>query len=585
MVALWMSVPARAANVPADAELDNLVAFARLTGYVRYFHPSDEAASADWNTVTIEGVKSVLGARGDEELAGRLKKIFHPLAPTLQVYVTGKPFAGPDPSAAPAGATRLLAWRHFSVPPPRGKDNYSSQRMDLKKDAAFLQQVKPRIPLPDPSRPLTIELEGKVTVRLPLAVHADSTRTLPPGGKAPALPEGFVPSGKDRATRLAAVILAWNAAQHLYPYFDVIKTDWHAALRAALSRAWTDRDEFAFHSTLRRLVATLKDGHGFVDFRDAAPSFFPPLRWGWIENRIVVLAVAKDCGDIKPGDIVCKIDGLEAASAMARREPELSAATVAYHKRFAAGSLALGARDSQVKLEVQTGAAAPRTVEVRRTLDFARFRDVRPQPRPALTELRQGIWYVDVDRSTLKEYAAALPKLAKAKGIIFDLRGYPRLGLNAPLENLIDRDITGPPVFLPVVAYPDHKRVAFTSGRNMVIAPAQPRLRARATFLTDERAISAAENFLTMVRHYKLGTIFGSPTAGTNGNIRLVRLPGGYTVQFTGVKVVNFDGSTFHGRGVQPDIPVYPTHKGVLSDRDEVLETALSFLVADQRPG
>jgi hypothetical protein len=148
--------------------------------------------------------------------------------------------------------------------------------------------------------------------------------------------------------------------------------------------------------------------------------------------------VAKDSGGIKPGDIVCKIDGLEAASAMARREPELSAATVAYHKRFAAGSLALGARDSQIELEVQTGAAAPRTVKVRRTLDFARFRDVRPQPWPALTELRQGIWYVDVDRSTLKEYAAALPKLAEAKGIVFDLRGYPRLGLNAPMpERLI----------------------------------------------------------------------------------------------------------------------------------------------------
>ncbi|MCI0465048.1 MAG: hypothetical protein L0Z62_49640, partial [Gemmataceae bacterium] len=32
-----------------ERELDNLVAFARLLGYVRYFHPSDEAANANWD--------------------------------------------------------------------------------------------------------------------------------------------------------------------------------------------------------------------------------------------------------------------------------------------------------------------------------------------------------------------------------------------------------------------------------------------------------------------------------------------------------------------------------------------------------
>ncbi len=36
--------------------LDNLVAFAKLLGYVRYFHPSDQAAATDWNRFASDGV-------------------------------------------------------------------------------------------------------------------------------------------------------------------------------------------------------------------------------------------------------------------------------------------------------------------------------------------------------------------------------------------------------------------------------------------------------------------------------------------------------------------------------------------------
>src|SRR5262245_56866371 len=55
------SLPAadEAPRKATERELDNLVALTRLLGYVRYFHPSDESAAADWNVVAIEGVLAV----------------------------------------------------------------------------------------------------------------------------------------------------------------------------------------------------------------------------------------------------------------------------------------------------------------------------------------------------------------------------------------------------------------------------------------------------------------------------------------------------------------------------------------------
>ena len=53
LAAMLFSLPicglAQKPQQPSPQTIDNLVAFAKLYGYIRYFHPSDEAASINWN--------------------------------------------------------------------------------------------------------------------------------------------------------------------------------------------------------------------------------------------------------------------------------------------------------------------------------------------------------------------------------------------------------------------------------------------------------------------------------------------------------------------------------------------------------
>src|SRR5262249_51966596 len=49
--------------------LRNETAFAKLFGYVRYFHPSDEAASTDWDSFAVRAARDVEAAQDDAELA------------------------------------------------------------------------------------------------------------------------------------------------------------------------------------------------------------------------------------------------------------------------------------------------------------------------------------------------------------------------------------------------------------------------------------------------------------------------------------------------------------------------------------
>jgi C-terminal processing protease CtpA/Prc len=101
-------------------------------------------------------------------------------------------------------------------------------------------------------------------------------------------------------------------------------------------------------------------------------------------------------------------------------------------------------------------------------------------------------------------------------------------------------------------------------------------------FVVDGRAVSYAETWMGMVEAGHLGTIIGEPTAGTNGNIANIPLLGGYSMTFTGMKVLKHDGSRHHGVGIHPNIPVSRTIAGLAAGRDEALEKAIE--VVSQHP-
>src|SRR6185503_15490729 len=80
------SDPLEPARTLTTRGLQNLQALARLYGYVHYFHPSDEAAAADWNRLAIVSVRVVESAATAEELATRLQNVFGPIAPGVRIF-------------------------------------------------------------------------------------------------------------------------------------------------------------------------------------------------------------------------------------------------------------------------------------------------------------------------------------------------------------------------------------------------------------------------------------------------------------------------------------------------------------------
>ncbi|BFH17338.1 hypothetical protein WJ0W_002242 [Paenibacillus melissococcoides] len=91
IVFLMSVVPvfAKETKETANQELRNVQAFAKLYGYVRFFHPSDENTQIDWNRFAIYGVGKVRAAKTTDELTTTLQELFYPIAPTMNLTKQG----------------------------------------------------------------------------------------------------------------------------------------------------------------------------------------------------------------------------------------------------------------------------------------------------------------------------------------------------------------------------------------------------------------------------------------------------------------------------------------------------------------
>jgi hypothetical protein len=224
---------------------------------------------------------------------------------------------------------------------------------------------------------------------------------------------------------------------------------------------------------------------------------------------------------------------------------------------------------------VQTQSGATKSIKLKRNVEFDKINEVR---LPKTTELSTGVFYLDLDRIKDDDLNRMMPQLEKARGIIFDLRGYPRV-TPVVISHLIDKPVESARWMIPVIRTPDHANIVeYNTDGRWKLEPVAPRLTAKIAFLTDGRAISYAESLLGIIEAYKLADIVGEPTAGTNGDVNPFTLPGNYTVRWTGMKVLKHDGSRHHGVGIQPTVLVHRTIRGIAAGRDEQLERALEIV-------
>lgn len=378
------------------------------------------------------------------------------------------------------------------------------------------------------------------------------------------------------STRIANIIILWNRLQHFHPDNPFSTAEWEYELKKAIKKSFTDKTLDDHRSTLTKMTRGLKDSHMtfYIAALQRTPFYFP-FKWKWMEGKLVVTKViSSSLINLKVGDIIEKVNGIPASQYWEAIKNNVIGATDERQSFKAIEESLSGEKDSKLQLEILSSNGKKSKTEVTRTISEFVFNKNTDQINnlEKYQQIKPDYFYVSLFQITWDDLKTHLEELSKAKGIIFDLRGYPSWKTIEIVSHFSKDSIKGLTYLTPKVMYPDRYNHLFVSNDVQVYEPRIPLISGKKVFLTNGKAISYAEDFMQLIEYYQLATIVGDYTAGTTGNINMSYLFGGLFTPWTGMRVLKQDGTMFNGRGVKPDVIVKSTIKNIQEGKDDCIE-------------
>jgi len=560
-------------------EVHNIETFARLYGYARWFHPSDEAAEIDWYRMAVLGVRKVGNIKSTEELRDVLFSLFSPVVQGLQIYHTDEPkefnqntLLSPDPNR------KSVTWQHYGVYLNENSNIYKSMRT---KNSKLFDQM------PEFGKVTKESIGNSLTCVVPLTLQTNNAFTYPRTETSALVRLKSEIAGiyfynePDLILNLTSVILAWNVLQHFFPYFDVIDVDWNSMLGDMLEKTLTIERKADFWIALSKMIAQLEDGHGVVYGQQM---YHLPIRTELIENEIVI--TASNDAALKRGDIVKTMNGKPAMKVLEETEEIISGSPhLRRHRALNILGSTLNSGESTLLEIERDGGRQNVTLSNSYTGKSIFFNpiDSRNYMSDKIVEIESGIYYVNLALSTESDFNRNINALANAKAVIYDCRGGAQLNFSIIAPYLTTyTSLTSTNWHIPQTIYPNRKEVAFDIS-NWFLPYKQPYFTSRSIIINVPSVVSSGETMMSIIDYYKLATTVGEPTAGCNGNVNYIDLPCGYTVMWTGMKVLKHDGSQLYLKGFQPDYPVNKTIQAIKDGRDEFVEKALEIARGEVR--
>lgn len=562
-----------------NQQVKNLEAFAKVYGYVKYFHPSDEASKIDWNKFSAYGAEQILKCNSTEDLVRTLDQLFKPIAPSIVISLGTHAASYDILKITPEikSAYYLTFWQHFGLGVDTKSMIYKSTKVNkTKKNDNSIFDLTPAF-----GTLINKQITQNVICQIPLVLYSNAVGTYPLASKEEFQALDFIlnnykPEETSLAFSLGNVINIYNVFQHFYPYFKEVDVDWLKEFDIAIKRSFEDKTKADHIVTIEKFTAKLKDGH-IVVYSSEMPVFRPSFFWDWVEEKLIITDVYGDENRIKVGDEISKINGKSTKDFFAEVKSKISAGNESSLNFWSIRASLLGQKNTIMDLTVNG-----KDLSFEREFHFSIGNQYLKSKKLKVKEISEAVYYLNLDLVSMTQINLLMPKIKKRKSIICDMSGYPK-GNHAFIAHLLKSDDTSSAwMKIPQIIYPDDDAKNSSDGEGWLIKAKKPYLGDKQIiFIIDGRAVSYAESFMSFIEAYKLAIIIGQPTAGTNGNVNAFKILGDINIRFTGMKVVKHDGSQHHGIGILPNRYLNKTVEGVKSGRDEFLEKAIEMTKAN----
>ena len=394
----------------------------------------------------------------------------------------------------------------------------------------------------------------------------------------------------DLGLRLLALFRFWNMVEYFFPYKYLIEGDWDEALARQIPMFAKADGAQGYVLAVIGLLDEIGDTHaGIWRNNPVMNDYFgvrrAPLRVRFVEGKPVITGFYDEeyapMTGLKVGDIITHLDGKPVEHFIEKLKKETTASNDRVRLRNVARLLLRG-NGEKVNITVSRGLQSitksifrlsRQELELRRDADFNGLSEV-------VKRLGKDIGYLNLGKLKRSQVAVAMAGFKDARGLILDLRNYPadftvfELGRYLYPHKQPFVSITRGSTELPGL---------FTFGKTLEVGIQNPDYyKGHIVILVDEQTQSSSEYHAMAFRRAPKAIVMGSTTAGADGNVSPITLPGGINTAFTGIGIYYPDGGPTQQIGIVPEVVAEPTIAGITEGRDEVLDKAVWMLSTGQ---
>lgn len=389
----------------------------------------------------------------------------------------------------------------------------------------------------------------------------------------------------DAGFRLLSLYRYWNMIQYFFPYKKLMDEDWNKKLAEYIPVFVQAKDELSYELVALQIIGDIQDTHanlwsGGDKIEAWKGTNYAPIRVGFVEDQLVVTDYYKDdlksdLG-IKIGDVITEINGQSIEAIIKEKSKYYPASNKPTRLRNLSADLLRSTID-QMTIEYRTDRNdnGTKTIQLYPRDSLSMYGSYKPSKEKSYKMLDDNIGYVTLQTIQDADVPQIKREFENTKGIIIDIRNYPSafvpfslgsyfVALKTPFVRFTAGNINNPGEFtVSQSAFIDRQGQTYT-GKLIV--------------LVNELTQSQAEYTAMAFRAGKNTTIIGSTTAGADGNVSIIDLPGGLRTMISGIGVYYPDGTETQRVGIVPDIEVKPTINGIKAGRDELLEKAIELI-------
>lgn len=389
----------------------------------------------------------------------------------------------------------------------------------------------------------------------------------------------------DDGFRLLSLYRYWNMIHYYLPNKHLTDKDWRGVLKQHIQVFINASTELEYEIAALQLISEINDTHanvfgGHNKLYKWRGQYRAPMVVEFIENQLTVTDYynpdLQQKAGLQIGDVITKINGVTVTKAIKQQQPYTPASN--YPRQL--GNISkkiLRSSTESIQITYLSGSkefTKQLTLYKLQQLNLQAFHQ-RKKDVPSIERIDNEIGYVNLISIEKSDIEKIKQEFKDTKGIIVDIRNYPNAFVVHPLAAFFT---TEPTPWVKLTKMNLNNPGEFNFMQAIETDNTEESYRGKLIVIVNEKTLSQAEFTAMALRAGDNTTIIGSTTAGADGDVSTIYLPGNIKTKISGLGVYYPDGTETQRVGIVPDIEVLPTIAGIKAGRDELLEKAIELI-------